>query len=267
MPEWYVYKFQQHPTVRGIEEKKEQVQHDLNFTKEQLEEAIKLYEGGMSLFEVGLKFKEQGNFIRRRLKAAGVQLRVRVPIPPTEEQIDKMVELYQGGLSSTRVGKKIGFSETLVLQKLVERQVDIRHKGFKPNGERQHTSTYVEDVGKLCDCGRALHHSGRHRNMPRATREIREAAINIQTMPGAYRAVEDAIRNTHLNGGEPADVPATLDDVEDVLMTNEVAKSYEVVLNDLRSEREDAKQQLDDLDRLIEMLSRHEPVPDEGFKQ
>ena len=61
--------------------------------------------------------------VSSHLKANQIKMR---RLSPTEEQIDRMVKLYESGLSLLDVGRKLNMSATTVLRHLQQRGIKTR---------------------------------------------------------------------------------------------------------------------------------------------
>ncbi|HKS47964.1 MAG TPA: helix-turn-helix domain containing protein [Amycolatopsis sp.] len=92
-------------------------------TTEQVEELIKDYQAGATVYELGEKFGTSRQAVGKILKRHGVTMRRRGLSP---EQIDEAVRLYEGGWSLARIGDKLSVDSTTVWNRLRVRGVKMR---------------------------------------------------------------------------------------------------------------------------------------------
>jgi AraC-like DNA-binding protein len=83
--------------------------------EQEIQQIIAGYKNGLSMDELASNFGCYRTTISQKLKAAGATIR---RLPPSDNQIAKMVELYQSGLTLEDVGKRIGKSARTVLKYL-----------------------------------------------------------------------------------------------------------------------------------------------------
>jgi DNA-binding NarL/FixJ family response regulator len=92
-------------------------------SKEEVQQLIADYKSGLSVKQLANKFGCYRITVSRKLKAAGVTIR---HMPPTDSAIDRMVELYQSGLSLNDVSRQVKRSAKTVKKYIALRDVKIR---------------------------------------------------------------------------------------------------------------------------------------------
>lgn len=92
-------------------------------TPGEIQELIKGYEAGTTVYELGERFGIRRQRVAEVLKRHGVKMR-RQGLSPT--QIDEAVRLYKAGNSLARVGERLGVDPGTVLNRLRERGVRTR---------------------------------------------------------------------------------------------------------------------------------------------
>ncbi|TDO51526.1 hypothetical protein EV643_103265 [Kribbella sp. VKM Ac-2527] len=96
-----------------------------------VDEAIRLYEGGLTLKQVGAKLYVDGETVRLALRQAGIQLRR--PHKLTDDQIIEITQLYEQGSSMNTLRKHFGVGDRTVARVLRESGCHIRPRG-RPSG-------------------------------------------------------------------------------------------------------------------------------------
>ncbi|MCA0346229.1 MAG: helix-turn-helix domain-containing protein [Actinobacteria bacterium] len=81
------------------------------------------YAAGKTVYELATEFGCHRVTISAVLKRRGVTLRLR---PATKEEIERMIALYQSGLSLAAVGKNLGINASTVLRYLRDNGVPTR---------------------------------------------------------------------------------------------------------------------------------------------
>jgi sensor c-di-GMP phosphodiesterase-like protein len=94
-----------------------------------VEHLVSDYFDGMTVYQLAAKYGCHRATASRCLKAHGVEMR---RLPLSVKQIDEAVRLHEAGLSSAKVGKRIGASPKTVIEKLRERGVAIRDAHDRP---------------------------------------------------------------------------------------------------------------------------------------
>jgi len=92
-------------------------------TTEQVEELIKDYGAGATVYELGEKFGTSRQTVGKILKRHGVTMRRQ---GLSLEQVDEAVRLYESGWSLARIGDKYQVNPTTVMNRLRERGVRMR---------------------------------------------------------------------------------------------------------------------------------------------
>lgn len=87
-------------------------------------EIVFLYESGMSMQKIAVKFNTNYSRIRSRLLEAGVI--PRQPISQNDVDWDSVINQYQNGKSINKIAKEIGCSSTFIRDGLAQRNVKIR---------------------------------------------------------------------------------------------------------------------------------------------
>jgi len=87
------------------------------------QQIAKGYEAELTVYELAEKYGVHRATVSEVLKRNEIAMRRQ---PPTEAQVDKMVRLYQEGPSLQRVGDRLGFNASTVLNKLRARGITTR---------------------------------------------------------------------------------------------------------------------------------------------
>ncbi|MHB1314129.1 MAG: helix-turn-helix domain-containing protein [Christensenellales bacterium] len=98
-------------------------QQQKRLSDEEIDCIISGYQNGQTVYELAEQYGCHRMTISNKLKVAGVTIR---RLPPSNNQIDKMVELYRSGLSLENVGKRVGTAAKTVLKYLKQRDVETR---------------------------------------------------------------------------------------------------------------------------------------------
>lgn len=88
-----------------------------------VEKLVSRYLGGATVYELAAEFDMSRSTVSNRLKRAGIALRLG---SPTQETIDEIVRLYNGGASLAVVGKQVGFAPGTVHRHLRDRGILTR---------------------------------------------------------------------------------------------------------------------------------------------
>lgn len=98
----------------------------------------KLYEGGLSVYQVAVKVGRAPSTVGRHLERARVQMRPRGGSPPpgTAELVKRAVELYAARLGIRTVGEAVGWSYTTTRRRLREAGVKLRSPGRHHRADR-----------------------------------------------------------------------------------------------------------------------------------
>ncbi|MFD9889711.1 hypothetical protein ACFWY9_10230 [Amycolatopsis sp. NPDC059027] len=89
---------------------------------QQVDELVKGYQGGETVYDLAERFKINRKTVGRLLYRAGVQIRGRL----TTEQIDEAVQLYAAGWSLARIGQRFDTTADTARARLLERGVRMR---------------------------------------------------------------------------------------------------------------------------------------------
>jgi lambda repressor-like predicted transcriptional regulator len=81
------------------------------------------YRTGLTVYQLAARFGCHRSTVSRCLKSNGVRMRL---TPPSKEQIEEAVGLYESGLSLAKVGEKIGCNPDTLRLRLRERGVVMR---------------------------------------------------------------------------------------------------------------------------------------------
>lgn len=92
-------------------------------TSEEIDQIVAGYKSGLRMNELARKFNCHECTIRYKLRDAGIN---NYKPKLDDNQIAKMVELYQSGLSLDTVGKKVGVSREAVRKHITAQGVKIR---------------------------------------------------------------------------------------------------------------------------------------------
>lgn len=111
-------------------------------TDEDIELMIQYYFEGMNTVEIGEKLKFSYRTVWDRLEKTGVLIRKKTEITP--EIIQSIINLYEDGLSSRIVAKKLDITKSTVLKYLKENNI----KRSKPSSYRKYTndSTFFDSI-------------------------------------------------------------------------------------------------------------------------
>ncbi|MCU1363642.1 MAG: hypothetical protein JWM55_1470 [Acidimicrobiaceae bacterium] len=78
------------------------------------------YEAGATVYELAAEFGCHRTTVAERLKKVGVTIRLQ---PPSEVMINEIVQLYQSGMSSAKVGECLKISPQTVLKYVKDREL------------------------------------------------------------------------------------------------------------------------------------------------
>ncbi|MGF6883766.1 hypothetical protein ABIA39_008349 [Nocardia sp. GAS34] len=95
----------------------------------EIAELIAGYEGGATVYQLGVHFGIERRTVSQILHRQGVSMRRRGLSP---EQIDEAFHLYELGWSLARVGRHLGVEHSTVLAKLRERGIPTRDTHGRP---------------------------------------------------------------------------------------------------------------------------------------
>lgn len=87
------------------------------------QQIAKGYEARLTVYELAMKHGVHRATVSEVLRRNGIAMRRQ---SPTEAQVNEMVRLYQEGLSLQRVGDRLGFNASTVLNKLRARGITTR---------------------------------------------------------------------------------------------------------------------------------------------
>jgi AraC-like DNA-binding protein len=99
------------------------VSRAVRLTAGQLARLVERYQSGATVYDLAAEFGMHRATVARRLKGAGVTLRLH---GPTSANIDNMVRLYASGLSLVAVGERLGFTAETVRHYIQARGVQTR---------------------------------------------------------------------------------------------------------------------------------------------
>lgn len=99
---------------------------------DELAALIRDYRAGDTVYELAPRYGIDRRTIAAKLKQAGVTLRGHTP---GQQEADRLVELYQSGLSLVAAGERVGYTSRTVPRALIERDVPRRdsHGRVRPN--------------------------------------------------------------------------------------------------------------------------------------
>lgn len=101
----------------------------------ELTAVIDRYRNGATVYELARDFGITRDTVARHLKQAGVIMRGQ---SPTTDQIDRMVTLYESGLSLAAVGYRVGFSARTV-------ELHIKRRGVRTRDSHGRESDHLPD--------------------------------------------------------------------------------------------------------------------------
>lgn len=89
----------------------------------QLARLVDRYKSGATVYALALEFAIDRRTVSNHLKQQGIIMHLQ---PPAKETVDEMVQLYESGLSMSKVGQQVGFSADSVGNHLRKRRVKTR---------------------------------------------------------------------------------------------------------------------------------------------
>jgi transposase-like protein len=115
----------------------------LDFSEEYRHRMVEMYQNGYDVQSIADEFWTSSNPVTRVLREAGVTLRPRIGLPKfTEQDRQKMVTMYQSGLSQRKVAAQFGCNSATVL-------VALRENGIKARSCRRVSRFSDEDCNQI----------------------------------------------------------------------------------------------------------------------
>lgn len=117
------------PVVDDFTAVKKIRQQQKRLDEDEIGQLVAEYRAGSTIYGLAAKFGCHRTTVSEHLRTHGVQMRLR---PLTEERIREAVRLYGSGLSSAKVGERVGATDKTVLARLRERGVVVRDAHDRP---------------------------------------------------------------------------------------------------------------------------------------
>lgn len=134
--------------------KESDIQSRKEFTDDEIATIERMYKKGNTMTEIGRKLGRDGTVVRRKLNSLGVYkvIQSRTVKEFTDDEINIMIKLYNGGESLAKIGKVLGCERWIIHNKLTALGIHKVKTREKENGKRiylydvEHLRSHIVDV-------------------------------------------------------------------------------------------------------------------------